>query len=49
MRTFYQKMQREAGADNHIKIIAALKAGDEPSLRLAIRSDVGQGLRFLAT
>ena len=49
MRMFYQKMQREAGADNHIKIIAALKAGDEPSLRLAIRTDVGQGLRYLAT
>ena len=49
MRTLYQKLQRSAAADNHIKIIAALKAGDEPGLRLAIRTDVGQGLRLLAT
>ncbi|MDG0988271.1 MAG: GntR family transcriptional regulator, partial [Yoonia sp.] len=26
----------------------ALKAGDEPGLRLAVRSDVTQGLRMLA-
>ena len=31
----------------HRKIIAALRAGDEPGLRLAIRVDVTQGLRML--
>ena len=30
------------------KIIAALRAGDDPGLRLAIRMDVTQGLRMLA-
>jgi hypothetical protein len=28
-------------------ILAALKAGDEPGLRLALRTDVTQGLRHL--
>jgi len=28
-------------------ILAALKAGDEPALRLAVRMDVTQGLRML--
>lgn len=49
MRSLYQRLQRERAADNHIKIIGALKAGDEPGLRLAIRTDVTQGLRMLAT
>lgn len=48
MRALYQRLQRERASDNHIKIIAALKAGDEPGLRLAIRTDVTQGLRMLA-
>jgi hypothetical protein len=30
-------------------ILAALKAGDEPGLRLAVRSDVTQGLRMLVS
>ncbi len=30
-------------------ILAALKAGDEPALRLAVRTDVTQGLRHLMT
>jgi hypothetical protein len=29
-------------------ILAALRAGDEPALRLAVRTDVTQGLRHLA-
>lgn len=49
MRALYQRLQRERAADNHLKIIGALKAGDEPGLRLAIRTDVTQGLRLLAT
>jgi len=48
MRALYQRLQRERATDNHLKIIGALKAGDEPGLRLAIRTDVTQGLRMLA-
>jgi DNA-binding GntR family transcriptional regulator len=33
---------------HHRVILAALKAGDEPGLRLAVRTDVTQGLRHLA-
>ena len=31
----------------HQNMLAALKAGDEPGLRLAVRTDVTQGLRHL--
>ena len=31
----------------HRKIISALRAGDEPGLRLAVRTDATQGLRML--
>ena len=48
MRMLYERLQRQRAADNHRKIIAALSAGDEPGLRLAIRVDVTQGLRMLA-
>ena len=47
MRALYEKRDRSHAADNHNKIIAALRAGDEPGLRLAIRTDVTQGLRML--
>lgn len=47
MRSLYERLQRQQGSDNHRKIIAALRAGDEPGLRLAIRMDVTQGLRML--
>ena len=30
-------------------ILAALRAGDEPGLRLAVRTDVTQGLKHLAS
>lgn len=49
MRSLYQRLQRETASDNHLKIIGALKAGDEPGLRLAVRTDVTQGLRMLLT
>jgi len=49
MRHLYQRLRRDPATDNHTKIIAALKAGDEPGLRLAIRTDVTQGLRMLVT
>jgi DNA-binding GntR family transcriptional regulator len=49
MRMLYERLQRRQASDNHRKIIAALRAGDEPGLRLAIRMDVTQGLRMLMT
>lgn len=47
MSALYAKLQRVEAPENHRKIIAALRAGDEASLRLAIRTDVTQGLRSL--
>jgi DNA-binding GntR family transcriptional regulator len=49
MRALYARLQRRQATDNHRKIIAALRAGDEPGLRLAIRMDATQGLRMLAS
>jgi DNA-binding GntR family transcriptional regulator len=49
MRVLYERLQRRQASDNHRKIIAALRAGDEPGLRLAIRMDVTQGLRMLVS
>jgi DNA-binding GntR family transcriptional regulator len=48
MRALYARLQRRQATDNHRKIIAALRAGDEPGLRLAVRMDATQGLRMLA-
>lgn len=47
MRLLYERLQRRQATDLHRKIIAALRAGDEPGLRLAVRMDVTQGLRML--
>ncbi|MGI3211305.1 GntR family transcriptional regulator [Roseovarius tibetensis] len=47
MRALYGRLRRKDPPRFHRLIIAALKAGDEPSLRLAVRSDVTQGLRML--
>ena len=47
MRKLYGRMQRKEPPLNHKLILAALKSGDEPSLRLAVRSDVTQGLKML--
>lgn len=47
MRSLYGRLNRTEVPHNHRLIVAALKAGDEPGLRLAIRSDVTQGLRLL--
>jgi DNA-binding GntR family transcriptional regulator len=49
MRALYGRLRRTEPPQFHRMIIAALKAGDEPGLRLAVRSDVTQGLRMLAT
>ncbi|MEM1387070.1 MAG: GntR family transcriptional regulator [Pseudomonadota bacterium] len=47
MRKLYGKLNRTGVPYNHKLIVAALRAGDEPGLRLAVRSDVTQGLRML--
>jgi len=47
MRALYGKMQRNEPPRHHRLILAALRAGDEPGLRLAVRTDVTQGLRHL--
>ncbi|MFS4436685.1 GntR family transcriptional regulator [Paracoccaceae bacterium GXU_MW_L88] len=49
MRALYEKLRRDQLGRNHRLIIAALKSGDEASLRLAMRADVTAGLRMLAT
>ena len=48
MRALYGRVGRTEPPQFHRLIIAALRAGDEPGLRLAVRSDVTQGLRLLA-
>ena len=48
MRVLYGRLHRAEPPQFHKQIIAALRAGDEPGLRLAVRSDVTQGLRLLA-
>ncbi|WP_323786409.1 GntR family transcriptional regulator [Thalassovita sp.] len=48
MRALYGRLRRKEPPHFHRLIIAALRAGDEPGLRLAVRSDVTQGLKMLA-
>ncbi len=47
MRALYGRLRRTDPPHFHKLMIAALKAGDEPGLRLAVRSDVTQGLKLL--
>ncbi len=47
MRAMYGRLQRTEVPQHHRAIVAALRAGDEPGLRLAVRTDVTQGLRML--
>lgn len=47
MRRLYERRRRSDVAHHHRTILAALRAGDEPGLRLAIRTDVRQGLKML--
>lgn len=47
MRALYARLQRRQATDMHRTIIAALRAGDEPGLRLAVRVDATQGLKML--
>lgn len=48
MRALYGKLRKTEPPQYHRLILAALKAGDEPGLRLAVRSDVTQSLKLLA-
>ncbi|MCZ4261705.1 GntR family transcriptional regulator [Limimaricola sp. G21655-S1] len=47
MRALYGRLRRTEPPYHHKLILAALRAGDEPGLRLAVRTDVTQGLRLL--
>ncbi len=47
MRALYARLRRNSPPPHHRMILAALQAGDEPGLRLALRTDVTQGLRHL--
>jgi DNA-binding GntR family transcriptional regulator len=48
MRAVYARLRRNEPPQHHRAILSALRAGDEPGLRLAVRTDVTQGLRHLA-
>ena len=48
MCSLYGRLNRAGVPQHHKLIVAALKAGDEPGLRVAVRADVTQGLRMLA-
>ena len=47
MCALYGRLRRTEPPHNHRLIIAALRAGDEPGLRVAVRTDVTQGLKLL--
>lgn len=47
MREMYQKIRRREMPQHHRLILTALRDGDDPGLRLAVRTDVTQGLRHL--
>ena len=47
MREKKKKIRRREMPQHHRLILAALRAGDEPGLRLAVRTDVTQGLRHM--
>jgi DNA-binding GntR family transcriptional regulator len=48
MRALYARLRRTAAPPHHRLILEALRAGDDAALRLALRTDVTQGLRHLA-
>jgi len=47
MPQIYGRLRRQEPPQHHRAILAALRAGDEPGLRLAVRTDVSQGLRHI--
>ena len=48
MRRLYERQKRSDLGQHHRTILTALQAGDEGLLRVAVRTDVTQGLRMLA-
>lgn len=49
MNALYGRLRRNEVPHHHRLIIGALRAGDEPGLKLSVRLDVTQGLRLLAS
>ncbi len=49
MRALYIARDRSDMQKHHRMIIASLAAGDEPGLRLAVRTDVTQGLKMVVS
>lgn len=49
MRALYGRMRQGTPPESHRMILAALRAGDEAGLRVAMRTDVTKGLRLLLT
>ncbi|NSX54119.1 GntR family transcriptional regulator [Parasulfitobacter algicola] len=49
MCKLYGRLRRTEPPRHHRLILAALKAGDEPGLRLAVRTDVTAGLKMLVS
>ena len=47
MCALYGRLNRTEPPAHHKMILSALKAGDDPGLRLAVRADATQGLRML--
>lgn len=47
MCSLYGRLQRTEVPQHHRAIVAALRVGDERGLRVAVRTDVTQGLRLL--
>lgn len=47
MSRLYSRAMKHEPPSSHRMILAALRAGDEPALRVAVRNDVGLGLRML--
>lgn len=47
MRMLHDRLPNREAPRTHVNIIAALRAGDEPGLRLAVRTDATRGLRNL--
>lgn len=47
MRVLYTRLRRTTPPPHHRHILEALRAGDDAALRLAIRTDVTQGLKHL--
>jgi DNA-binding GntR family transcriptional regulator len=49
MCALYGRVKRNEPPRHHRMILSALRAGDEPALRLAVRADVTHGLRHLTS